>query len=65
MSPHVVNILIIVLVIAVLFGGIGRIPAIARMLGRAMGEFKKGVKEGEEEKEEKEPESAEKTEEHK
>jgi len=65
MSPSLWNILIIILVVAVLFGGVGRIPAIARMLGRAMGEFKKGVKEGEEEKEGKEPESIEKKEERK
>ena len=49
MSPSIWNILIIILVVAILFGGVGRIPVIARMLGRAMGEFKKGVKEGEEE----------------
>ena len=40
--------LIIVVVIAfVLFGGIGKIPELARSLGKAKGEFKKGLAEGE------------------
>ena len=45
--------LIVVAVIALLFGG-SKIPELARSLGKAKGEFKKGLAEGE--KEEKEAE---------
>lgn len=40
--------LIIVIVILLLFGA-SRIPQLARSLGKSMGEFKKGVREGNEE----------------
>ena len=47
------QLLIVVGVIALLFGG-SKIPELARSLGKAKGEFKKGLAEGE--KEEKEAE---------
>jgi len=50
------QIIICIVVIALLFGG-KKIPELARSLGKAKGEFKKGLAEGEKE------ESAEKTEE--
>lgn len=42
------QLLIVVAVIALLFGG-GKIPELARSLGKAKGEFKKGLAEGEKE----------------
>ena len=49
--------LVICIVVAfVLFGGAKKIPDLARSLGKAKGEFKKGLAEGEkEEAEQKEP----------
>ena len=44
------QIVICILVIAVLFGG-KKIPELARALGKAKGEFSKGLKEGEKEDE--------------
>ncbi len=44
------QLLIVVLVIALLFGG-KKIPELARSLGKAKGEFKKGLEEGEKESE--------------
>ena len=49
------QLLIVVAVIALLFGG-SKIPELARSLGKAKGEFKKGLAEGE--KAEKEGEAA-------
>lgn len=46
MRPGIWQILICVVVIALLFGA-KKIPEIARSLGRAKGEFKKGLAEGE------------------
>ncbi|MEK7144990.1 MAG: twin-arginine translocase TatA/TatE family subunit [Patescibacteria group bacterium] len=43
------EIIVIILVVAVLFFGGGKIVDLARSLGRATGEFKKGKKEMEEE----------------
>lgn len=60
MRPGVWQVLIIVILIAVLFGA-KKIPELARSLGKAKGEFKKGLIEGEkaeleaEKKEETEP----------
>ena len=51
------QIIICIVVIALLFGG-KKIPELARSLGKAKGEFKKGLAEGE--AEEKEAEKAEK-----
>lgn len=45
------QIVICILVIAVLFGG-KKIPELARALGKAKGEFSKGLKEGEKEDDE-------------
>ena len=51
--------LIIVLVIAlILFGGAKKIPEIARSLGKAKGEFKKGMEEDAKEEAEAKKESA-------
>lgn len=47
MRPGPWQILIIVLIIAIIFG-YRKIPDIARALGRSSGEFKKGLKEGNE-----------------
>ena len=44
------QIVICILVIALLFGG-KKIPELARALGKAKGEFSKGLKEGEKEDE--------------
>ena len=48
MRPGPWQILICILVVAVLFGA-NKIPEIARSLGRAKGEFRKGLLEGEKE----------------
>lgn len=45
MRPGLWQILIVVLIIALVFGA-KKIPEIARALGRSSGEFKKGLKEG-------------------
>ncbi len=50
------QLLIVVVVIALLFGG-KKIPELARSLGKAKGEFKKGLEEGEAESDE-EPKAA-------
>lgn len=41
--------LILILVICLLLFGAARLPQIARSLGKSLGEFKKGLKEGQEE----------------
>lgn len=46
MRPGLWQILIVVLIVAVLFGA-KKIPELARSLGKAKGEFKKGLAEGE------------------
>ena len=48
MRPGLWQILICIAVVALLFG-VSKIPEIARSLGRARGEFKKGLVEGEKE----------------
>ena len=48
MRPGFWQILIIVAIIAILFGA-KKIPELARSIGKAKGEFKKGLAEGEEE----------------
>ena len=48
MRPGFWQVLIIVAIIAVLFGA-KKIPELARSLGKAKGEFKKGLVEGEKE----------------
>ena len=48
MRPGLMQILICVLIIAVLFGA-KKIPELARPIGKAKGEFKKGLLEGEKE----------------
>ncbi len=48
MRPGPIQILIVVVLIALLFGA-KKIPEIARSLGKAKGEFKKGLAEGEKE----------------
>ncbi len=48
MRPGLWQIVIVVLVVAVLFGA-KKIPELARSLGKAKGEFMKGLKEGEKE----------------
>ena len=48
MRPGPIQILICVIIIALLFGA-KKIPEIARSLGKAKGEFKKGLEEGEKE----------------
>ncbi len=45
MRPGLFQILIVILIIALIFGA-KKIPELARSLGRSAGEFKKGVKEG-------------------
>ena len=45
MKPGLWQILVVVLIIAIVFGA-RKIPEIARALGRSAGEFKKGIKEG-------------------
>ncbi|MBR2066051.1 MAG: twin-arginine translocase TatA/TatE family subunit [Kiritimatiellae bacterium] len=62
MRPGFWQILIIVAIIAILFGA-KKIPELARSIGKAKGEFKKGLVEGEKEEEaaaegEKKPEPA-------
>ena len=47
MRPGLWQILIVVLIVALIFGA-KKIPEIARALGRSSGEFKKGLKEGNE-----------------
>ena len=46
MRPGLIQLLICIAVIAVLFGA-NKIPEFARALGKAKGEFKKGLKDGE------------------
>ena len=48
MRPGLVQLLIVILIVVVVFGG-RKIPELARSLGRAKGEFKKGLAEGEKE----------------
>ena len=48
MRPGLWQVVIVVLIIAVLFGA-KKIPELARSLGKAKGEFKKGLVEGEKE----------------
>ena len=50
MRPGFWQILIIVAIIAILFGA-KKIPELARSIGKAKGEFKKGLVEGEQEEE--------------
>ncbi|MEG1479930.1 MAG: twin-arginine translocase TatA/TatE family subunit [Kiritimatiellia bacterium] len=47
MRPGLWQILIVIVIIALIFGA-KKIPEIARSLGRSSGEFKKGLKEGNE-----------------
>ncbi len=49
MLDSLVDWLIVIVVIAILFGGATKIPEIARAFGRAVGEFKKGQMEVEKE----------------
>ena len=46
MRPGIWQIMIVVVIIAVLFGA-KKIPELARSIGKAKGEFKKGLVEGE------------------
>jgi len=46
MRPGIWQILIVVVIVAVLFGA-KKIPELARSIGKAKGEFKKGLAEGE------------------
>lgn len=46
MRPGIWQILIVVMIIAIFFGA-AKIPEIARSIGKAKGEFKKGLAEGE------------------
>jgi sec-independent protein translocase protein TatA len=48
MRPGIWQVVIVVVLIAVLFGA-KKIPELARALGKAKGEFKKGLAEGEKE----------------
>jgi sec-independent protein translocase protein TatA len=48
MRPGIWQLIIVLLVIVVVFGG-KKIPELARSLGKAKGEFKKGLAEGEKE----------------
>ncbi len=50
MRPGFWQVVIVVAIVAVLFGA-KRIPELARSLGKAKGEFQKGLKEGEKEDE--------------
>ena len=61
MRPGLWQILIVVLIIAVLFGA-KKIPELARSIGKAKGEFKKGLIEGEREESESEKKEEEKKE---
>ena len=45
MRPGLWQVLIVVLIVALIFGA-KKIPEIARALGRSSGEFKKGLREG-------------------
>ena len=45
MRPGIWQVVIVVLIVAVLFGS-KKIPELARSLGKAKGEFKKGLAEG-------------------
>ncbi|MBO6168005.1 MAG: twin-arginine translocase TatA/TatE family subunit [Kiritimatiellae bacterium] len=58
MRPGPWQIIICVVVIALLFGA-KKIPEIARSLGKAKGEFKKGLQEGEKQEDAKEGEKQE------
>lgn len=55
--PGTTEILLIVGAIVLLFGA-SKIPELARNIGRAKGEFKRGIEEGEQELEEDEDEEA-------
>ena len=62
MRPGLIQILVCIIIIALLFGA-KKIPDLARAIGKAKGEFKKGLVEGEKEEEaaaegEKKPEPA-------
>jgi len=46
MRPGIWQVVIVIIVMAVLFGA-KKVPELARALGRAKGEFKKGLAEGE------------------
>ena len=48
MRPGLWQVIIVVLIVAVLFGA-KKIPELARSIGKAKGEFKKGLIEGEKE----------------
>ena len=50
MRPGIWQVVIVVLIVAVLFGA-KKIPELARSIGKAKGEFKKGLAEGEKEDE--------------
>jgi sec-independent protein translocase protein TatA len=51
MRPGLWQVLIVVAIIAILFGA-KKIPELARSIGKAKGEFKKGLVEGEKEMDE-------------
>lgn len=53
--------LIVILAIIMLLFGASKIPELARSLGKAKGEFKKGIDEGEEEEAKEETEEGEKS----
>ena len=57
MRPGVIQVIIVVAIIIVLFGA-KKIPDLARSLGKAKGEFKKGLAEGAKEEEEAAKEAA-------
>jgi len=48
MRPGVIQVIIVIALIAILFGA-KKIPELARSIGKAKGEFKKGLIEGEKE----------------
>ena len=50
MRPGIWQVIIIIVVVAILFGA-KKIPELARSIGKAKGEFKKGLIEGEKEEE--------------